>query len=572
MKINPILAKDFYKVGHKFQYPEGTSMVYSNFTPRSDRLSNNKYNNSKVVFFGLQGFIKWFLIDTFNEEFFKQPKEKVVKVYKRRVDNALGPDCVTVDHIEALHDLGYLPLEIKALPEGSLVPMKVPVFTIRNTKPEFFWLTNMLETALSTESWKACTSATTAYSYRKLLEEYAEKTGAPKEFIYWQGHDFSMRGLSGIHDASSSGAGHLLSFFGTDTISAIDYLENYYGADSDKELIGGSVPATEHSVMCMGSKESEIETFKRLINDVYPSGVVSIVSDTWDYFKVITEYALELKEDILNRKPNTIGLAKVVFRPDSGDPVKIICGDALSYSSKEEASEAINSQHWADARDACEGRHRFGLGEYETVALVEGKAYKFKTPFSYDRHDKTYYYIDCYDNDGETTYEECEATPRMKGSVECLWDIFGGTINDKGYKVLHERVGLIYGDSITLERAEAILKGLEAKGFASCNVVFGIGSYTYQHVTRDTYGFAMKATYGEINGEGVEIFKDPITDSGTKKSAKGLLRVEKEGDNFVLYDQQTWEQEAQGELKTVFKDGVQYNIQTLSEIRNRLVG
>jgi len=572
MKINPILAKDFYKVGHKFQYPEGTSMVYSNFTSRSDRLSNNRYNNSKVVFFGLQGFIKWFLIDTFNEEFFNQPKEKVVKAYKRRVDNALGPDCVAVDHIEALHELGYLPLEIKALPEGSLVPMKVPVFTIRNTKPEFFWLTNMLETALSTESWKACTSATTAYSYRKLLEEYAEKTGAPKEFIYWQGHDFSMRGLSGIHDASSSGAGHLLSFFGTDTISAIDYLENYYGADSDKELIGGSVPATEHSVMCMGSKESEIETFKRLINDVYPSGVVSIVSDTWNYFKVITEYALELKEDILNRKPNAIGLAKVVFRPDSGDPVKIICGEALSYSSLQEASEAINTQHWADAGDACEGRHRFGLGEYETIASVDGKAYKFKTAFSYDRHDKTYYYIDCYGDEGETTYEECEATPQMKGSVECLWDIFGGTINDKGYKVLHERVGLIYGDSITLERAEAILKGLEAKGFASCNVVFGIGSYTYQHVTRDTYGFAMKATYGEINGEGVEIFKDPVTDSGTKKSAKGLLRVEKEGDNFVLYDQQTWEQEAQGELKTVFKDGVQYNIQTLSEIRNRLVG
>lgn len=494
MKINPVLAKDFYKVGHILQYPAGTTKVYSNFTPRSDRLSNNKLTEGKLVFFGLQGVIQWMLIDLWSSEFFCKEKSIVVGAYKRRVDNALGKDAISTSHIEALHDLGYLPLHIKALPEGSKVSMKVPVFTITNTHPEFYWLTNMLETSISAECWKSSTTATTAHAYRLLLDKYAVSTGSPSDLVPLQGHDFSMRGMSGIHDASQSSSGHLLSFVGTDVIPAIDYLENYYYADSDKELVGCSVPATEHSVMCMGGEKTEIETFSRLISDIYPSGIVSIVSDTWDFWNVVTTLARALKGDILNRIPNNIGLAKVVFRPDSGDPVKVICGDASAP----------------------------------------------------------------------------EGSPQYKGAVECLWEIFGGTETEIGYKVLHERVGLIYGDSITLERADAILSGLSNKGFASCNIVFGIGAYSYQYVTRDSYGFAMKATYGEISGEGVEIFKDPITDSGTKKSAKGLLRVEAVDGEFVLYDQQTKNQEQQGELKTVFIDGATRNPQSLSEIRSRL--
>ena len=134
--------------------------------------------------------------------------------------------------------------------------------------------------------------------------------------------------------------------------------------------------------------------------------------------------------------------------------------------------------------------------------------------------------------------------PAYKGAVQCLWEIFGGTETDQGYKVLNERVGLIYGDSITLERALNILQGLEAKGYASNNLVFGIGSYTYNYLTRDTFGFAVKATWGQVNGVPRELFKDPITDSGIKKSAKGLLRVEKTEDGFVLFDQQTMETRA----------------------------
>lgn len=481
MKTNPFLLTDYYKVGHVFQYPNNTTLVYSNLTPRKSRLQDV----DEMVFFGLQYFIKEYLVTYFNDNFFKQSKEKAMADYKRRISTSIG-DLPTYEHLEKLHDLGYLPVEIKALPEGSLVPMKVPCITLVNTLPEFYWLTNFLETILSAVTWQPCTSATIAFQYRKLLNGYAIETGMPLDFVQWQGHDFSFRGMSSYESALLSGMGHLLSFTGTDTIPAIDALEYYYEADADKELIGGSVAATEHSVMCSGSKDGELETFKRLITEVYPSGIISIVSDTWDLWKVCTEYLTALKETVLQRN------GKVVIRPDSGDPVKIICGNA---------------------------------------------------------DDKT----------------EAE----RKGVVELLWDVFGGSITDKGYKLLDPHIGAIYGDSINLERAEAICEGLKQKGFAS-QVVFGIGSFTYQYNTRDTFGLAMKATYVEIAGEGREIFKNPVTDDGTKKSATGLLQVIKENGSYKLNDQVNWEEEKKGELQTVFKDGRLVKEFTLKEIRARL--
>ena len=490
--MNPLMSIDFYKADHRRQYPAGTEYVYSNFTPRSSRLANVLDGfDDRVVFLGLQAYIKRVLLKQWQQEFFDKPKNKVVQQYKRRMDTSLGDGAIPTDHIEALHDLGYLPIAIKALEEGSRVNIRVPMFTVINTLSEFYWLTNYIETSISAEIWKPCTTATIAYEYKRLLTDYAEKTGAPTDLIAIQAHDFSFRGMSGAEDAALSGLGHLSSFMGTDTVAAIDYAESYYNAT---EVVGVSVPATEHSVMCMGTKESEINTFKRLITELYPTGIVSIVSDTWDFWKVLTEYAVELKEDILNRQPNAIGLAKTVFRPDSGDPVKIVCGNP------------------------------------------EAKV----------------------------------GSPEYKGAVECLWETFGGTVSDKGYKLLNERVGLIYGDSITLERAKAILEQLEAKGFASTNIVFGIGSYTYQYLTRDTFGFAMKATWGQVDGEHREIFKDPITDNGEKKSATGLLRVEQTPNGFELFDRQTKEQEAMGAFATVFQDGKIVKETTFENIRDRL--
>jgi len=480
---------DGYKTGHREQYPEGTEVVYSNFTPRSDKHANGS-DGEGVVVFGIQYMIRKYLIEEFNEKFFWKSKEDAVKDMKRTMKSYLGKDVETA-HIEALHDLGYIPVTIKALPEGSLCPIGVPCLTIVNEAPEFFWVTNFLETIISATLWHPMTNATTARLYKKIMTKWAKKTGDPLDFIPFQGHDFSFRGMAGLESACASGGAHLTSFVGTDTIPAIDWLETYYEADADKELIGCTVPATEHSVMCMGGNEDEIWTFRRLINEIYPSGIVSIVSDTWDFWKVVTEYLPALKDEIIERD------GKVVIRPDSGDPADILCGKPLSH---------------------------------------------------------------------------CLTVAESKGLIECLWDTFGGEVNDAGYKVLDSHIGAIYGDSITLERAENILSRLEAKGFASCNVVFGIGSYTYQYVTRDTYGFAMKATYGEVNGEGREIFKDPATDKGkTKKSAKGLLCVEKsESGEYVLKDGCTWEEESKGELNVVYEKGELTSVTTLAEIRKRV--
>jgi len=481
--MNPLLYTDGYKVDHRRQYPNQTTLVYSNWTPRKSRIEGI----DNVVFFGLQYFIKKYIVEDFQNNFFNQPKETICKKYSRRINNYLGENSVGIKHVEDLHDLGYIPMVIKALPEGVSVPIRVPMFTMYNSLPEFFWLTNYFETLLSTTVWLPCNSATIAKQYRIILDKYAEETASALEFVDWQGHDFSMRGMAGLEAAIISSAGHLLSFTGTDTIPAIDFLETYYNADSDKELIGGSVAATEHSVMCMGTNTGEQETFKRLITDVYPKGIVSIVSDTWDLWKVLTEYLPSLKEEVLARD------GKVVIRPDSGDPVGIICGDP----------------------------------------------------------------------NGKTLEEQ-------KGVIELLWDTFGGQTNTKGYKELNDHIGAIYGDSITLDRATQICERLKQKGFSSTNVVLGIGSYTYQYNTRDTFGFAMKATYGEVDGEGREIYKDPITDDGTKKSAKGLLKIELENGEYKLYDQVNWEEEKQGELKEVFRDGRILIEEKLTDIRRRV--
>jgi len=177
-KINPTTQIDFYKADHKSQYPDNTNFIYSNFTPRSSRLARvlPKYYDGKVVLFGLQGFMKWFLIDTWNEGFFNIPKEEAVSKYKYRMDTALGEGAIDVQHVADLHDLGYLPIRIKALPEGSRVNIKVPVFTVENTLPSFFWLTNYIESVISAEVWKPCTNATIAFEYHKILTRYAEET------------------------------------------------------------------------------------------------------------------------------------------------------------------------------------------------------------------------------------------------------------------------------------------------------------------------------------------------------------------------------------------------------------
>ena len=302
-----ITLHDGYKAGHKDQYPEKTELVYSNFTPRSSRVAGSDH----IVVFGVQYFVKRYIIEQFNTTFFSQCKQKAVKKFKRRMKNYLGTDVCT-RHNEALHDLKYMPVIIKSLPEGTVCPITVPFMTLYNTKSEFFWVTNMLESIISTTIWMPITSATTAYRYRQLMDAFTEKTCDSSAHADFQGHDFSMRGMAGLEAACMSSAGHALSFRGSDTMPVIDFLEDYYNAD-DETLTVCTVPATEHSVMCSGSKDEEIETFERLINKIYPSGIVSIVSDTWDFWRVITEFLPKLKDDIMKRE------GTVVIRPDCYD-------------------------------------------------------------------------------------------------------------------------------------------------------------------------------------------------------------------------------------------------------------
>lgn len=492
--MNPFLAADGYKTGHHLMYPQYTTLVYSNFTPRSNKYAPKGCD--EIVSFGQQ-MVAHIIHDMFNKDFFGADKETVCQEIKKEYSLYLGCD-YDVSHIEALHDLGYLPLVIKALPEGTLVPMRVPVLTIYNTVPEFYWLTNFLETLISTLLWKPMTSATIARSYYKKISKHITDTDVgARDMTTFMCHDFSMRGMDSLDAVGSSALGHALSFMGSDSLPAIHAARKYYDA---KDGVIHSVNATEHSVMCAGGNEDELGTFRYLMKQ-FPTGILSIVSDTWDLWKVLTEHLPTLKEEILARD------GKIVIRPDSGDPVDIICGIESNVDSR----------------------------------LFDGENYDL-------------------------------TLPQKKGVIELLWDVFGGTVNAQGYKVLDPHIGAIYGDSITLDRAEEICERLKAKGFATSNIVLGIGSFTYQYNTRDTFGFAMKATYCEVNGEGREIFKDPITDDGTKKSSKGLLMVQQNDINgsYELVDQVGWADEKQGCLQTIYEDGRFSNRTTFEEVKERL--
>jgi nicotinamide phosphoribosyltransferase len=497
--IRPLMDTDAYKLDHRRQYPVGTTGVLSNYTNRGSRIAHV----TDVVHFGLQAFLQSWAIDAW-EPFFSADEDEVAALYEEFTTSVLGPNDIGSDHIRALHRKGYLPLRFRAVPEGTKVPLRVPSFTVENTEPEFFWLVNYIETAVSSAVWQPSTSATIASYFRDLLDKWAMKTTGTKAGVQWQGHDFSFRGMAGIHAAAASGAGHLLSFTGSDNLNVVNFVNDNY--DGDNGLILGSVPATEHSVMCAGGSDEgeEQKTYERLL-DMYPSGIVSVVSDTWDLWNVLTVILPNLKERIMARE------GKLVIRPDSGDPVDILTGEPGSYGV---------------VRDTRSG------------AVVE------------DRR-----------------------TPAEKGVIELLWDVFGGTVNEQGFKVLDPRIGAIYGDSITYDRAEQIFERLEAKGFASSNVVFGVGSYTYQYQTRDTFGSAIKATWVALDGEGREIFKDPVTDNGLKRSAKGRLAVIHTENGLELRDGAEGarvEDSVDNLLAVVWEDGRFERKQSYADVRGTL--
>lgn len=531
---------DGYKVSHKDQYPVGTTQVYSNFTARHSKHFKQANFDGNVVVFGTQYLVDY-LHTLWRDTFFKKPLAVALDVISSRLKAYSGH--TDFSHFEQLHNLGYLPIVIKALPEGTLAPLQTPILTITNTHPDFFWLPNYLETFISCELWHIITSATVAREYSKVLKHWSDLTCDNGDHLPFQAHDFSMRGHTSVHSAAKSGAAHLLFSMGTDTVPAIDFLEYYYN-----DFTGHSIPASEHSTMTaniqsympeLDIRSAETATFKDLITRVYPSGLVALVSDSYNFWDTLTITLPELKNTIMSRD------GKLVIRPDSGNPIDVICGvgnnDILHTSAVLPETSNWDSTQWASSLE-------FAITEnYKFIKDGTGTIYRINSASSV------------------TNTTKAEA----KGAIEILWDIFGGTTNDKGYKVLDPHIGLIYGDSITIDRANEICKRLEAKGFASSNIVFGLGSYTYQGTTRDTFGMAIKATAITNKGKLIELYKDPAGDS-SKKSAKGLMKVDLVNGRYVTHDQVSWEAESGGCLKPIYSDGTILSKEKFSEIKARL--
>lgn len=315
MEINPMLLIDFYKSVHAEMLPKGISKSVSYFTPRMSRVKSW----DKVVMFGLQGFIKTYLINYFNKYFFNKKFEEVIFEYKRIMDNTLGK-VYNIKKIEDLHRLGYLPIEIIALPEGTLVPIHVPMFGITNTHKDFAWLPQSLESLISAEMWHPMISATVGYTYRQIVNKYYEKTCDDSILKSKALGAFDFRGEECLESAIKAGAGWCLSFLNTATVPVIPYLEKMYNCDCTIEAVAFGSPSTEHAVMCsnFAVDGDEKTLLKRLLNEIYPNTSFSAVLDSYDYWNIVDNVLPELKQDILNHN------GCLLVRGDSGDCVEVV--------------------------------------------------------------------------------------------------------------------------------------------------------------------------------------------------------------------------------------------------------
>lgn len=470
MKHNPLLATDVYKMSHMVAYCPGTDYVYSYLCARSDRYYR------KLVWFGLQYYLQRYLTQPATHD--------DVAEFCAYYQSIIGqqPSIDIVNKLTALADLGYWPLRIKALPEGTLVPVKNALMTVESTRPEFYWCVGFVESMLL-KVWYPTTCATNSHAYREVVDDYCERTGdGPREFMV---HDFGYRSDSSEESAAISGAAHLLSFAGSDTVPALPFIREYYWPVPSDCMM--SVPATEHSVMCSYGADNERAAFARMF-ELYPTGFVSIVSDTYDIWRVCTEYMPEFKQVIMERNGRT------VIRPDSGNPPDIICGDPLA----------------------------------------------------------------------------AEGTPESRGVLRLLDDVFGHTVNEKGYKVLNSHIGLIYGDGMYLERYRNTLARMKDMGYAASNLVIGCGGILRQG-TRDTLGMALKATQVTIDGQERSILKSPVTDPG-KKSHTGLMRVYKDDAGLICTQDRVSRKAADQEslLEVVFSDGQLHNKLTFEDVKKNL--
>lgn len=451
---NIVLNADSYKYSQWCQYPPKTTVVYSYIESRG-----GKYD--ATVFFGLQAFIKEYLLTPININMIDEA-EAIITAHGEPFNRA-GWIYILMEHD------GYLPVTIKAAPEGLVIPTGNVLVTIENTDPNCYWLTSFLETALLRAVWYPTTVATNSYENKKLILDYLEKTGDPTA-IAFKLHDFGARGVSSLESAGLGGLAHLVNFMGTDTVEALLAARRYYGAD----MAGFSVPAMEHSTVTSWGRENEVASYRNMVKvNGKPGGIVSAVSDSYDIFNACKLWGTELKQDVLDSG------ATLVVRPDSGDPADIV--------------------------------------------------------------------LKC---------------------LKILDQYFGHTVNAKGYKVLNN-VRVLQGDGINHASIRSILYTATLAGYSADNIVFGQGGALLQIVNRDDQKFAMKCSAAFVNGEWVDVYKDPITDKG-KRSKKGkMVLIETEnGYQTVTTEQPDFALCQQNDiLEVVYENGVLIRDMTFDEVR-----
>jgi nicotinamide phosphoribosyltransferase len=369
--------------------------------------------------------------------------------------------------------MGYLPVVIKSVPEGTIVPVKNVLATIENTDPECFWLTTWLETSLLRAIWYPTTVASQSWKIKQVILDALEKTGDPS-LIDFKLHDFGARGVSSLESAGIGGAAHMVNFMGSDTITGVLYAREFYNAG----IAAFSIPAAEHSTITSWGRNNEVKAYENMLKQfAKPGTILAIVSDSYDIYNAVDKlWGEELRQQVIDSG------ATVVIRPDSGDP-DIVC------------------------------RH--------LVQKLDAK--------------------------------------------------FGSTVNSKGFRVLNN-VRLIQGDGVNENTIRTILGSFQAYGYSADNIAFGMGGALLQQVDRDTQKFAMKCSSALVNGEWVDVQKDPITDSG-KKSKAGRVTLWKGGGEWVSAVDQPkgWFDKGFGPftdvLEEVYRDGKLVKDISFDEVR-----
>lgn len=555
MRLNAMCLTDFYKLLHMVMYREEITKMTSYLTPRGSRFPEQNW----VMFFGLQIFIQKFLKDEFQNNFFnlswKEIEEQYIEIMTKSLGYTETEYKLTLEKVKELHALGYLPIKIRALPEGSKVPVGVPCVEISVTNGRFPWVGQAIECMLSCSIWHPMVSATVAYKYRELANAFAKKSSDTQDGTLTM-CDFSLRGQESMDSAVASSAGWCAVLRNSSTVPTRALIEGCYPATNKEKLKIGCLTSTEHSVMCTDFAicGDERETYRRLLTEVYPNTSFAAVSDSYDYWNVLTNILPSLRPEIEAHK-GFIGV-----RHDSAEPVEALCGIPQIRVDLQSEYDPNRDYKWLyeKAISACEdcfaeyqgSGPKFGQ-EFKVWAVITDPKHPYPAmgnqyigkiitgKYAIDRSDGISYRI--------TNIESRERTYEEKGMVETIWEIFGGTVNSKGYRVNNPHVKAVYGDSITLERAKKIFERLDAKKFAIENISLGVGSFSMQAVewndrlypfTRDTFSIAIKCTWAELaDGRRIAVFKDPKNFSG-KKSQKGLCLVkwDEEKGQFTYQD------------------------------------